>query len=261
MTNDNQLEKEVVPVLKSKEVAPVIWGIGSILWKVFAVWSNIDFILSIREGKLAAVFEMFLNWGWIVVLVLSSVWFAMSRRQKIQDDGTPTITGSTVFACAGMAFLFGVLITVYGAGSIEQPFVGWGGSIDDCFGTVDMSRLQGFESKYDLAMVCVMEDPNVDKFYDTRIAISALHRITPGAVSIEAKSKAGNLMSSAATAMLPPNAKFVPPGTPGSQPLNFQLTVSRFAILLPRGKDVSNIRRLADVEDQGGKILSPLYYH
>ena len=266
MSTAPKLQRKTVPSLASKEAAPVIWGAGSVLWKLIAIWANIDFILSIREGKFATLFQAFLNYGWIVVAVVSAVWFFVNKRTQLEGEHRPMITAGTVLAGAGMAFLFGVLLTVYSSGTVEQPFVAWGGGIDDCIGTADTSRMQGFQSKYDLAMICVLEDPRVDKFYDTRIAISAPFRIVPGSVTMQAKPRNGNLTSEFLTSMLPPNAQLAAPDStppPGTVKTNVavNISVSRFAILIPRGRDLSNIKRLADVEDQGGRILSPLYYH
>ena len=56
---------------------PLVLTVGTGLWKLLSIWSDVDFLLSIREQKFALIFDLFTSSGWIIVLAIGLVWFVI----------------------------------------------------------------------------------------------------------------------------------------------------------------------------------------
>jgi hypothetical protein len=79
---------------KLQEVArdPTAWSgalllFGSVAWKVLSVWSNLDFLLSIKSEGFAVMFSFFQDEGWIVIafigaLALLAAWTHKTTKAK-----------------------------------------------------------------------------------------------------------------------------------------------------------------------------------
>ena len=118
---------EVVPpaIMLERPIAPpILLSVGSALWKGIAYWGNIDFILSMRQERLAMIFQSFLDYGWAVLLVVGIVWGLQARRPtkvvKVQW-GIVTVVGL-------LAFMFGALATS-STTSLPRVISAWGGEL------------------------------------------------------------------------------------------------------------------------------------
>jgi hypothetical protein len=47
----------------SPKAAPAVLSIGALLWRVLAWWENVDFILSVREDRVAMTLQLVLDYG------------------------------------------------------------------------------------------------------------------------------------------------------------------------------------------------------
>src|SRR5712691_10327310 len=153
---DSQKEK-----LADKSPALVL-GLGALLWRLASWGSNIDFILSLREERVAVFFQFLLNWGWMILPILALLWGLVKRD-------TRTTYGGMTLSVGIVAFMFGALIVTYATQTPPQVVGGWGVDTNGCTEMVDTSRLTGFASGYRFATVCGVVDPSIDKIDDGRI--------------------------------------------------------------------------------------------
>jgi hypothetical protein len=51
-------EERIQEAVKSPKTPPILLTLGSIIWKIIAAWSNVDFILSVREERIAMILEL-----------------------------------------------------------------------------------------------------------------------------------------------------------------------------------------------------------
>jgi hypothetical protein len=131
-------------------------------------------------------------------------------------------------------------------------FLQWSVTPDhrSCFATIDASELSSRRrEKYEIALACGLVDPAADKMKDERITVSPLF-VPQEAITIVAPMRQvmiDTLERDRAVALK--NAE-VPSGTS----LMLANTIWFRIVLLPRGADVSNIHRLADVARHDGEI-------
>jgi len=64
----------------SPKAAPAVLSIGAFLWRALAWWENVDFILSVREERVAVTLQLLLDWGWLVLIVVGIVWFLGAHK-------------------------------------------------------------------------------------------------------------------------------------------------------------------------------------
>lgn len=127
----------------------------------------------------------------------------------------------------------------------------WVPSNTECNAVVDVSQASpSVRDKYDVAIACGINDPKTDKFKDARITISPPFTIQSGAIQIVASSRkemADGIAEERERALR--NSPY-PKGT--------SLTVSQLmwfrVVLLPKGTNVSELRRLSDVLLHGGAV-------
>src|SRR5580704_6203573 len=165
-----------------QSMASAILSVGAAAWKGLSVWSNVDFLLSIREERFAIMFQFFETTGWWLLLIFGLIWLAVRWARGPTQERVPS--WAVVIAASTMMFLFGVLIAVKSSGEIPNVIVGWGGVPGRCAAVVDTSRLLSFRDTYKLALVCGIHDPATDMLEDDKITISNLFNIVPGGLSI-----------------------------------------------------------------------------
>jgi hypothetical protein len=165
-----------------QSMASAILSVGAAAWKGLSVWSNVDFLLSIREERFAIMFQFFDTTGWWLLLIFGLAWLAVRWVRGPTQERVPS--WAVVIAASVMMFLFGVLIAVKSSGEIPSVFVGWGGVPGRCSAIIDTSRLLSFRDTYKLALVCGIQDPATDILEDNRITISNSFNIVPGGLSI-----------------------------------------------------------------------------
>lgn len=113
-------------------------------------------------------------------------------------------------------------------------FLAWDSDRHKCRTFIDTWQLRTFSHDYFLYVVCLYEDPSVDKYYDTRIEVSSPFTISG------AKQEIDIVYSSA--------MKDQTGVSTGTQTLHM-------VFLLPKSADISRIKRVHDVKDNHGKLL------
>jgi hypothetical protein len=128
------------------------------------------------------------------------------------------------------------VISAYQTPPLPVFLIGWGGAMDGCDAAVDTSGFVKLAEKYKMFLICHVIDPSIDPMEDDKIAVSKPFLITGGIVPI--------LIAYGPSDPIRTVAKV---GT--------QTAVS--VAILPKDQDGSRIKRLADVNAEGGQILVP----
>lgn len=230
----------------SPKAPPTLLTIGALLWRVIAWWEDVDFILSIREEKIAMTLQLLLDWGWLVLVVVGIVW-ALGAHKTPGD--TTSVHWGMVTAVGILAFMMGILITIRAVGSTPMVLTAWGGdSVSKiCSAGIDTSRLVGLKDKNRIILLCGAFDPVRDPIEDDRIAVSQPFTITGQTVSVvapygamaEAVSEITKLASSQKNQM--PNPAFM---------------LWHAVAVIPKDVNVTEIKRASDVAKRGGKIVT-----
>jgi hypothetical protein len=232
---DNTASKIPTINFDSPKAAPVVLSIGALLWRILAWWENIDFILSVREERVAVALQLILDWGWLFLIIAGVVWFLGANRAPVD---TSKVHWGMVTAVGILSFMTGSLISVYATGSLPNILMSWGGdpAAKTCSSIIDTSRLVGVEDKYHVILICGMADPTTDPLEDTRIAVSKPFTVNGQAISVVAPY--GALMNAA-----------------GSVGQNQAFALWHSVVLLPKDIDTSEIKRVSDVGKRGGRII------
>lgn len=221
----------------SPKAAPTVLAVGSALWKGVAELANVDFILSVREERLAMMFQFVLDYGWLILIFASLVWLLQAHRSP---DKERVHWGMVTAGCI-LSFMTGILVSVYATGSLPNLMQSWSGDYPNqsCNAVVDTSRLIGFKNGYRMVLICGASDPKVDPQEDDRISVSAAFHITGAPVGMVAPF--GNLVSA---------FKGVVPNT--GQGFNLWHSIA----LIPKDSDPGSIKRVSDVTRQGGRLVT-----
>ena len=94
----------------SEIFAPAVLGLGSVAWKGLAAWEHVDFVLSIKEERIAMAFDLFETTGWWLLLAASLAWILIRRPDRIPTHLVPS--WALLTCCSIITFLFGVLLAV-----------------------------------------------------------------------------------------------------------------------------------------------------
>jgi hypothetical protein len=227
----------------SDALAATIFTLGTGLWKGLAAWSNIDFLLSIKEETFSTMFEFFENTGWFIALIIG-IFILVFQWKKPTEKRSTVPTWGLVFSISLVSFLFGILLAVRSSGGIPKVIDAWGAQPPLCAALIETSRLITFANKYKIAFVCGIPDATQDKFEDDRVTVSNLFTITPNPVAIVAP-YSGRMQVFAKSL---------------SGPDNKAISTWYEAILLPSDVSSDKITKLSDVVKLGGKIIDPAYY-
>ncbi len=221
----NQIKKDIT----GPGLAPAVLTLGSLVWRLTSVASNIDFLISLREEKITLIFNFVMAYGWWLFAVIGIVWFI-----AVRGKAAPTVGLGLVLVVGLLSFMSGMLLAVRATGGVPNVVGSWGPTPTGCNATIDTSKLQSFRDNYKIALVCGLIDPAADIMEDTRITVSPLFTILPVPVAIQVQHRADMVEYMA---------------TPNRQMWFF------FAVLLPEGTQTSQITRLSDVKRHNGKIL------
>jgi len=217
-------ENQVQPRTPRGEVAPATVLFGDLLIRGLEWVEHVDFLLSVRDEKLATLLQVYRDFGWWIIGLGALFWLVYEYRRQKKDESSRGSIGSLVASVAFMSFLLGSVITVKATGTLPNIIVNYGGDTNNqtCFADVDVSRLSGFAEDYRLILLCGMMDASREALDDTRIAVSSPFHINAGGgptmrgivVPI------GNLKEILKSADL----SKVPPAPPGQTPaLGFQM--------------------------------------
>ncbi len=229
------------------KAAGILLLLGAPLLRLLALLEGIDFILSIREEKIAMALQLFLDWDWLILMVAAIVWILSVPKSPV--DSTKVHWG--MVATVGiLAFMAGTLITVHAVGLTPMVLLGWGGDAIEktCSASIDTSRLVGRQDKDRIILICGAADPTHDAIEDERIAVSQPFTITGQATNIVAPYGA---MADAVKQL--ENRASQMPKVPNQNP-GFMLWHA--VALIPKDINVSEIKRASDVAKRGGKIVT-----
>lgn len=143
-----------------------------------------------------------------------------------------------VFLMSGLILLSWLpfVLRAYQPSPLPAFMVGWGGAMDGCNAAIDTSGFVKASEKYRMFLVCRIIDPSVDQMEDDKIAVSKPFQITGGIVPILIAYGTSDPIRSVAK-------------------LGTQTSIT--VMLLPKDQDGTRIRRLSDVQREGGQILLP----
>lgn len=223
--------------LNSPKAAPTILTIGTAILRGIAWWQDIDFILSVREEKIAMALQLLLDWGWLILVIVGIVWILGAH--EVPTDQAKVHWGM-VTSVGILTFLIGTLITVRAIGTPPMMLTGWGGDPNarNCSATIDTSRLIGRKEKDRLILLCGVYDPTQDPMEDDRIAVSRPFTISGQPTTIVA---AYGAMQAAVDDLIPRNQGFV---------------LWHSVAVVPKDLNVSEIKRVSDVAKRGGKVIT-----
>lgn len=239
------------------EIAPAIVLVGDVLIRILEYAEHLDFLLSVRDEKLATLLQSYRDFGWWIIALASVAWLVYEIMQRRNNESARGSIGSLVACASFVSFLLGCTITVRATGSLPILFVDYGGANDAatqeqrCTAEIDVSRLRGFADGYRLILICGMVDPSTDWMEDTRIAVSSPFHIdasptSPGIVGIV--TPIGKLKDVLKTAGSPP---------PGAKPpfaFNFQMWHA--VAIIPKDVQSESIKKASDIKQLGGRILT-----
>jgi hypothetical protein len=228
------IEERVKEYLNNPKTPPLALAVGQIVWRGVAALSNIDFIVSVREERIAMILEWLLDWGWIVIAVVAALWAFFAPRKSQEPN---LLSWQRVGVMGVLGFMAGILVTTQGGTSALSVMQSWGATPTDCFGQIDTSKLIGFKGKDRIVLICGIVDAKVDPVSDTRIAVSAPFTINGGSILIDA---ANGKMNEA----IDPLAL----GTP--------FVTWHSVGLLPVSEETSEVKSVSDIETRGGIILT-----
>jgi hypothetical protein len=169
-----EAEEKIKKTLSSPRTPGVALAIGSITWRIIGYWSNVDFILSVREERISMILEALLDWGWIALIICGAIWAFYTPPS---EDKTRVNVGLAI-ASGIICFMGGILITTQANSSLPNVLTGWAVSTQNCAAQVNESKLIGFAKKYRIVLLCGIGNPRVDPFEDTLITLSSAFRIT-----------------------------------------------------------------------------------
>jgi len=228
------IEERVKEYLHNPKAPPIVLGVWQLIWRGMAAMSNIDFIVSVREERVAMILEWLLDWGWILIAVVAAIWAFFAPRKS---PNIRSLNWQRVGVVGVIGFMGGVLVTTQGGTSSLNVLQSWGTGPTDCLGQIDTSKLIGFENKDHIVLMCGVSDPKIDPLDDTHIAVSAPFTINGGVILIDAP--------------IDGMSKVIDP-LPVGAPFQTWHSVA----LWPASEDVSEIKSVSDIEKHGGIILT-----
>jgi hypothetical protein len=219
-------------------LASIVLTVGTLAWKVVSVWSDIDFLLSIRKQNFALIFNFIQSIGWVFISLFGAIWLVLRLYERERIRPNRNATWSMVGSCSIVAFLFGVLITVKSTGIMPLVVKGWGNTPIGCTAIIDTSRLLANKDRYKMGLACGLMDTTTERLEDERITISNPFQIIPGEIPIAATYR-------------PQMIQRMKELQSGSNNMWFE------PLLIPNGVKTSEIKTLGDLLKRGGKLVSP----
>jgi hypothetical protein len=181
--------------------------------------------------------------------IIVMIWQArimMQPQQRVEEStkDIPIKSGFRYWPVIAMAVLaaFSWLPYIFHIGQPEiADFISaWGSMGDGCYQLLDGTKLTKYRDKYNIYVACGLGSPTIDQMQDPVIAISNAFTLSGAPIAIE--TKYNQAVNDAIRAMV----NGVPPQPPSIWTQSF---------LLPKGVDISRVKKLADVREFGGKLI------
>jgi hypothetical protein len=236
------------------EVAPLTVLIGDLLIRGLEYLEHVDFLLSVRDEKLATLLQVFRDYGWWVVAIGAAIWLLYEFRRRKADENARGSFGSLVASVAFVSFLLGSLITVRATGSLPNVIENYGGDVSNqkCTADIDTTRLSGFSEDYKLVLLCGMMDAGTDPLDDTRIAVSNTFHISSSRIR-GITTPIGKLSEVCKPEFVSANP--MPPLSQG-QTLACSFQMWHAVALIPKDVESTSIKKASDIKQLGGRILT-----
>lgn len=224
-------------------IPPVLLALGGGVWRWISGVSNLDFLLSMKGQTCMLMFDFFMNYGWWLMVIGGIVWLVFAR----QDPEKGEFGLDMVLVVGLLAFLAGIIVTGKATGTVPDITISYGQSPHGCEATYDTGKLRRFRDRYDIVLMCGLNDSSTDKFFDTNISISKPFNILLGPIPITAPFSK-NLVEAFATLVNRRTGREV------------EISMWTLPVLVPQGTDMDIIHSLSDVTKDNGKILAPAYF-
>jgi hypothetical protein len=248
-------ESPIQPRGPRGEVAPATVLFGDLFIRSLEWAEHVDFLLSVRDEKLATMLQFYRDFGWWVIGLGALLWLVYEYKRQKKDETTRGSIGSLVASVAFVSFLLGSVITVRATGTLPNIIMGYGGNTNDqtCTADIDVSRLSGFAEDYRLILLCGMMNPSREALDDTRIAVSSpFHINAGGGTAIRGiVVPIGNLKE----ILKSTDMSKIPPMSPGQTPA-VQFQMWHAIALIPKDVQTESIKKASDVTQLGGRILT-----
>lgn len=246
----------IQPIGPRGEVAPATVLLGNLVIRGLEWAEHVDFLLSVRDEKLATMLQFYRDFGWWVIGLGALLWLGYEYKRQKSDKTARGSIGGLVASFSFVSFLLGGVIAVRATGTLPNIIVNYGGdgNNETCVADIDVSRLSGFAEDYRLILLCGMMDPSKDALDDTRIAISSpFHINAGGGVGIRGiVAPLGNLKEVLKSADIISKIPVAPPGQ--TAVLNFQMWHA--VALIPKDVQSDSIKKASDIKQLGGRILT-----
>ena len=109
------------------EIAPTVVLVGDIFIKILEYAEHLDFLLSVRDEKVATLLQIYRNFGWWVIGLAAIVWLLYEIRRRKTDASARGSIGGLVASVALVSLLLGCVITVRATGSLPNIIMTYGG--------------------------------------------------------------------------------------------------------------------------------------
>src|SRR6266851_4686926 len=86
------------------EFAPVIVLLGNLVLRGLEWAEHVDFLLSVRDEKLATVLQIYRDFGWWIVVIAAGGWLFYEYRRRKKDESAKGSIGSLVASVAFVSF-------------------------------------------------------------------------------------------------------------------------------------------------------------
>ena len=180
---------------------------------------------------------LIMGWQTVIMRVAppTSIAGASVPRSSYQRY-VPIVAMALLAAIGWVPYIFHI-----GQPNISNHVTFWGVNPDRCFQVVDGSSVLDYSAKYNVALACGFNTATVDRMQDGVIAISNSFTIHKEQVSMEVKY----------TPAMIDTIKAMIASVPAQPP-----TIWTQSFLLPKTVDISRIKRLADIHEFGGKLIT-----
>jgi hypothetical protein len=144
-------------------------------------------------------------------------------------------------------------VSANAAVEVDGPIdiAGWTADTEKCQAIVDASALSTkTRSAFEIALICGMIDPTIDRQKDTRITSSRLFSWQP---ALQIVAPLSPIMKEGLGKMIQAEADRARPNCGSGQQILIHAHFWMDVVLLPKGFDISNIHSLSDVALGGGR--------
>ncbi len=217
----------------------------SVIWKIVSVGSNLEFVLTLKNGRIFQLLRFFDRTGWLAiafVAFLIIVYYLLSEEMKRRPKPKINLATLVVFT------LFGVLLgAVWGANNAPpaiRTIAEWGidGAQESCTLVINGQSIFTLSEKYLLVGACGINDPLVDPNNDPTTAVGVPFQIKDGRFKISVH-------------WSPLFVQKLQERIHAHGPNSVMGDVWHQIFVVPKDADVSKIHTLSDVPKVGGKFL------